>query len=121
MEVETVVFGADGPDTAAHARVRALLGAGSDVECDVAAVAAPDARTVDALLRLVLVARHSGGRLRFVGVPQRLADLLVACGFDGVVDMEPRPPPAGTGDGTRTARISRRRPRPPRRGPGRRA
>ncbi|MGD9990759.1 STAS domain-containing protein [Pseudonocardia sp.] len=92
MDVMTVVFGAGGPDHAV-ARVRALLCTGADVTCDVGAVVAPDAQAVDALLRLVLHARRCGGRLRFVGAPQRLTDLLVACGLDGVVDIEPRPPP----------------------------
>ncbi|MBN9113439.1 MAG: STAS domain-containing protein [Pseudonocardia sp.] len=92
MDVKTVVFGAGGPDQAA-ATVRALLCAGTDVACDVGAVVSPDARAVDTLLRLVLHARRTGGRLRFVGAPQRLTDLLAACGLDGVVDIEPRPPP----------------------------
>ncbi|GAY07410.1 STAS domain-containing protein [Pseudonocardia sp. N23] len=92
MDVKTVVFGAGGPERAAAA-VRALLGAGADVECDVGSVVAPDARAVDTLLRLVLHARRCGARLRFVGAPQRLTDLLVACGLDGVAGIEPRPPP----------------------------
>ncbi|GJF04458.1 hypothetical protein PSD17_34130 [Pseudonocardia sp. D17] len=120
IAVATVVFDAGGPDDAVSARVRALLGAGADVECDLAALAAPDARALDGLLRLVLAARGHRGRLRFVGVPQRLTDLLVACGLDDVVDVEPRPPPAAARR-WRPGCVSRRRRRPRRRARDRRA
>lgn len=88
-----VVLRAGGPDPRVCGQVRALIGAGVDVvDCDAGGIDHPDARTLDALLRLALVARRCGGRLRLLGVSERLADLLVSCGLGEVVEVV-RPPP----------------------------
>jgi len=64
---------------------------GSDeVVCDVGAVTAIDARTVDALARLQLTARRLGCRIRLRGEPPALRDLLAFFGLsDAVPSVEP--------------------------------
>jgi ABC-type transporter Mla MlaB component len=68
-------------------RVRDLLG-GSEADlvlCDVAALIAPDAATVDALARLQLTARRSGCRVRLRHPCGELQDLLELMGLSDVV------------------------------------
>jgi ABC-type transporter Mla MlaB component len=85
--------------------VRDLL-AGSEAElvlCDVAALVAPDAVTVDALARLQLAARRSGCRVRLRHPCGELQDLLGLMGLSDVLgpalpdkpggEIEQREPP----------------------------
>ena len=77
-----------GPDPALPAQVRALLDASADVlVCDVQAIIDPDPETVDALLRLALTARRSGGRIQLVNVRVRLHDLLTCSGLAAVLGV----------------------------------
>jgi hypothetical protein len=64
----------------ACARLRALLAESPCVDCDVSEAAA-DARTVDVLARLQLVARRRRGIVRFVGADAPLRTLLELCGL----------------------------------------
>jgi ABC-type transporter Mla MlaB component len=86
-------------------RVRDVL-AGSEVDlllCDVAALVAPDAVTVDALARLQLTARRSGCRVRLRHPCGQLQDLLGLMGLSDVLgpalpvkpgrEIEQREPP----------------------------
>jgi hypothetical protein len=94
MFMDPVVLRAGGPDLRVCGQVRARIGAGARVvDCDAAALHEPDARTVDALLRLTLVARRCGGRIRLLDAPARLVDLLAACGLGEIVEVVARPPP----------------------------
>jgi ABC-type transporter Mla MlaB component len=72
-------------------RVRALLVSGDAelVTCDVAELVAPDATSVDALARLQLAARRSGGSIRLRHAQRRLRDLLALLGLDGVLPLRP--------------------------------
>jgi ABC-type transporter Mla MlaB component len=56
--------------------------------CDVGAVAAPDAATVDALARLQLRARRSGYEIRLRRVPERLEELLRLAGMEEALPLE---------------------------------
>jgi ABC-type transporter Mla MlaB component len=64
-------------------RVRALLASGDAelVTCDVSELVAPDASAVDALARLQLTARRSGGSIRLRRARGRLRDLLALLGL----------------------------------------
>jgi ABC-type transporter Mla MlaB component len=86
-------------------RVRDLL-TGSEVDlvlCDVAALVAPDAVTVDALARLQLTARRAGCRVRLRHPCSELQDLLGLMGLSDVLgsalpvkpggEIEQREPP----------------------------
>ncbi len=55
--------------------------------CDVGAVAAPDAVTIDVLARLQLTALRAGRRIGLRHVSSELRELLVYCGFSGVVPL----------------------------------
>ncbi|WP_326592002.1 STAS domain-containing protein [Streptomyces brevispora] len=58
------------------------------VECDVGGIVRPDLAAVEALARLSLVARRSGGRrLRLRGTPPELRLLLDLVGLDEVVGL----------------------------------
>lgn len=74
-------------------RVRSVLkdGRAELVACDVAAVQAPDAVTLDLLARLQLTARRCGGRVRLVHACVELRDLVAMCGLSEVL------PCAGSG------------------------
>jgi anti-anti-sigma regulatory factor len=70
-------------------RVRVLL-EDSDAElvvCDVGALVAPDAVTVDALARLQLTARRLGRRIRLRHARGELRDLLVLMGLSEVLPL----------------------------------
>jgi ABC-type transporter Mla MlaB component len=70
-------------------RVRVHLESG-DVElviCDVAAIAHPDAATVDALARLQLTARRLGRRVRLRHACGELRDLLDLMGLEEVLPV----------------------------------
>ncbi len=68
-------------------RVRALLASGDAelITCDVSNLVAPDATAVDALARLQLTARRSGGSIRLRRARRRLRDLLALLGLAEVV------------------------------------
>ena len=55
------------------------------VACDVAALAEPDAVTIDALARLQLTARRAGYRVELRRVCEELEDLLTLTGLLGVL------------------------------------
>jgi ABC-type transporter Mla MlaB component len=55
--------------------------------CDVGAVAAPDAVTIDALARLQLTALRAGRRLGLSHVSSELQELLDYCGLSGLVPL----------------------------------
>jgi ABC-type transporter Mla MlaB component len=57
------------------------------VRCDVGGMAA-DARTVDALCRLQLVARRRGVRIVLRNCSEELRALIALCGLDGVLRVE---------------------------------
>ncbi|MFJ2415299.1 STAS domain-containing protein [Streptomyces brevispora] len=58
------------------------------VDCDVGGIAHPDLAAVEALARLSLIARRSGGRrLRLRGTPPELRLLLDLVGLDEVVGL----------------------------------
>ena len=83
-----------GPDPRVCGQVRARIGAGTQVvDCDAAALLDPEAATIDALLRLTLVARRCGGRIRLLHVPPRLVDLLALCGLTEIVEVVADPTP----------------------------
>jgi ABC-type transporter Mla MlaB component len=68
-------------------RIRVLLAAdGADlVVCDVGALVAADAATVDVLARLQLTARRLGGRIRIRHASSELLDLLALTGLREVL------------------------------------
>jgi ABC-type transporter Mla MlaB component len=70
-------------------RVRALLASGDAelVTCDVSELVAPDATAVDALARLQLTARRSGGSIRLRRARGRLRDLLALLGLADVLPL----------------------------------
>lgn len=66
--------------------VRGLLDGGFDViVCDVGSVVTPDLATVDALARLALTARRSGGAIHLRGVSPRLGELIALVGMDDLL------------------------------------
>lgn len=91
----TIIFALDGPIAPPDVRwmcerVRSLLegsGAGHLV-CDVGAVAFPDAGTVEALARMQLTARRSGGRLMLRNACGELRDLLRLSGLSDVLPCD---------------------------------
>jgi ABC-type transporter Mla MlaB component len=89
-------------------RVRSVLGDGRVelVGCDVAAVHAPDASTLDLLARLQLTARRSGGSVRLLHARLELRNLVwlagladvlpcVGSGLEAGREAEQREPPSG--------------------------
>ena len=58
--------------------------------CDVGAIVAPDAVTVDALARLHLTARRMGCEVRIRHASPQLHDLLAFMGLNGVVPLSER-------------------------------
>jgi ABC-type transporter Mla MlaB component len=73
--------------------VRSVLGHGRVelVACDVAAILSPDAVTLDALSRLQLTARRSGGRVLLLHARVELRELVALTGLSEVL------PCAGSG------------------------
>lgn len=64
-----------------------------EVALDVSWLADPDCRTIDALARLQLAARHGGHRLVLVAPGAELRELVELCGLAEVlpcVDTDPR-------------------------------
>ncbi len=55
------------------------------VACDVGALGAPDAVAIDALARLQLTARRLGHRVELRRASERLVELLILMGLDGVL------------------------------------
>ncbi len=53
----------------------------TDLECDVAEVAAPDLVTVEALARVELTAQRRGAEIRLRGASVELLELLAFCGL----------------------------------------
>jgi anti-anti-sigma regulatory factor len=70
-------------------RVRVLLGddAVDQIVCDVGAVMAPDAVTIDALARLQLTAKRMGCEMRIRRASPELRDLIAFMGLSGVVPL----------------------------------
>ena len=62
------------------------------VVCDVSAITAPDATSLEALARVQLVARRAGTPVGLRGAPAALLDLLALAGLAEVVVIEPRDP-----------------------------
>jgi hypothetical protein len=75
----------------------------SPVECDVGAVADPDADTIDAMARLQLTAVRLGVRFRFSRACEELRELLALTGLDDVLPCEAPPcDPPGRADDRRS-------------------
>ncbi len=63
---------------------------GSDADvvvCDVGALVNPDAAAIDALARLQLTARRSGGQVRLRNASSRLQELLFLMGLSDVLPL----------------------------------
>lgn len=75
------------PRLCAHVRAGLESTARASVECDVCA-AAPDAVTVDAIARLVLLARRHGQPFRLHGVSEELLDLIELMGLRAALTGE---------------------------------
>ncbi len=73
-------------------RVRVLLAdhAADQLVCDVGAIVAPDAVTVDALARLHLTARRLGRHMRISHASPELHDLLAFVGLSAVMSLSDR-------------------------------
>jgi ABC-type transporter Mla MlaB component len=72
-------------------RVRAFVEsrATMPVVCDVSAITAPDAVSLDALARVQLVARRAGIPVGMHNAPAVLLDLLALVGLDEATSSEP--------------------------------
>jgi ABC-type transporter Mla MlaB component len=73
-------------------RVRVLLAddATDQLECDVGAITAPDAVTIDALARLQLTAKRLGCEVRIRRASPELRDLVAFMGLSGVIPLSDR-------------------------------
>ena len=73
-------------------RVRVLLAddATDQLVCDVGAIIAPDAVTIDALARLQLTAKRMGCEVRIRRASPELRDLIAFMGLSGVVPLSDR-------------------------------
>jgi anti-anti-sigma regulatory factor len=58
--------------------------------CDLSALDAANAETIDLLARLQLAARRQGRTLRFLHASPALGDLIAFVGLDAVLCVEPR-------------------------------
>ncbi len=58
------------------------------ITCDLSAVGLPDPEVLDALLRLHLAVRRTGGSLRLLNACPELRDLLALAGLDVVVVVQ---------------------------------
>ena len=74
-------------------RVRFLVQASDSdhVICDVGAILHPDAGTIEALARMQLTARRTGGRLELRGACGHLRDLLTLSGLTDVLPCDELP------------------------------
>jgi ABC-type transporter Mla MlaB component len=81
---------ADIPGLCERAHVLLTSEAAGQLVCDLAAIAAPDAVTVDALARLQLTARRLGCQLRVEHASPELRGLLAFMGLSGVVPLNDR-------------------------------
>lgn len=95
----TIVLVLDGPIAASAVaglceRVRTLLDGGDTevVICDVGALTEPCAVTIDALARLQLTARRSGGSVRLRNASKELRGLLALLGLGDVLPSSDRDP-----------------------------
>jgi anti-anti-sigma regulatory factor len=92
--IELSVVGAIGRDDipALCERARGLIesGDGDRLICDVGAVAAPDAVTIDALARLQLTARRLGRDIVLRHASDELRDLLDFVGLGGAIPLSER-------------------------------
>jgi ABC-type transporter Mla MlaB component len=59
------------------------------IVCDVGALAEPHVGTVHLLARLQLAARRHGRDIRLRRAPEELRELIVFCGLDDVLRLEP--------------------------------
>jgi hypothetical protein len=96
----TIVVALDRPLARAElssvcARLELVLGAGggADVRCELGALVAANAVTLDALARLQLTARRLGRRIRFGNASAELRELVALAGLAGVLALEPRRQP----------------------------
>lgn len=78
---------ADIPALCARVQVLLTLRAADRLVCDVGAIVAPDAVTVDALARLQLTARRLGREVRIRHASHELEDLLALMGLSDVVPL----------------------------------
>jgi len=78
---------ADIPGLCEHAQRLLAGGAANQLLCDVGAIVAPDAVTVDALARLQLTAKRMGREVRIRHASPELHDLLAFLGLSGVVPL----------------------------------
>lgn len=76
---------ADVPVLSAHLAAIVRDAPADVVICDVRGITSPDARTIDVLARLQLMARRLGCGIRLYGVQPRLRDLLVLTGLSEVL------------------------------------
>ncbi len=81
---------ADIPGLCARAQALLTNGAANQLVCDVGAIIAPDAVTVDALARLQLTARRMGREVWIRHASPELYDLLAFMGLSGVVPLSER-------------------------------
>ncbi len=79
---------ADIPGLCERAQVVMTSRPAGQLVCDVGAIVAPDAVTVDALARLQLTARRLGCQLRVEHASAELRGLLVFMGLSGVVPLD---------------------------------
>ncbi len=56
--------------------------------CDAGGITRPDVRMVEALARMHLLVRRSGGSMRLIGASPELLDLLAFCGFPPGLALE---------------------------------
>jgi ABC-type transporter Mla MlaB component len=84
----------EGPIT--HAGIAGLCGRAREllergdldlIVCDLAALVRPDAVTIDALARLLLITRRMGRRTRFRNGCREVQELAAFCGLDDVLQM----------------------------------
>jgi len=92
-----IVFALGGPFARADLlalceRLGALLQGGDAAVavCDVRALVAPDAVTIDALARLQLTARRAGHEVRLRHASSELQELLAFIGLNDVLRLEPK-------------------------------
>jgi ABC-type transporter Mla MlaB component len=81
---------ADIPALCARAGTLLKSGDADRLICDVAAVADPDAVTIEALARLQLTARRLGSQVRLRNVSGELQELLDFVGLNGVLPLSAR-------------------------------
>ncbi len=88
VAVGSQITPSDLPTLCAGVRSRLEQSGAGVVVIDLAAVAVPDAVTIDAMARLALVARRLGCRVQLRDAPDELAELLAFSGLGGVLPLE---------------------------------